>query len=42
MRVNRVYGSRELADAATSYRHLTIGSDHDALILDLALKCADT
>lgn len=34
-RVDRFYGSPELATAATFYRHLTIGSDHDALILDL-------
>lgn len=34
-RVDRFYGSPELAAAATFYRHLTIGSDHQALMLDL-------
>ncbi|WP_433227570.1 endonuclease/exonuclease/phosphatase family protein [Actinomadura formosensis] len=38
-RVDRVYGSPELATAATLYRHITTGSDHDALVLDLDLVC---
>jgi endonuclease/exonuclease/phosphatase (EEP) superfamily protein YafD len=36
-RVDRLYGSPEFAAVATSYQHLTIGSDHDALVVHLAL-----
>jgi endonuclease/exonuclease/phosphatase family metal-dependent hydrolase len=34
-RIDRFYGPPEVAAAATSYQHFTVGSDHDALLLEL-------